>query len=262
MINLIVLITLIVMVIAYYYISKKYSNKKYYILGIFIYVFLIIYYFALSNFKININIPRLLILLILHIALFEKVYKKVNQSRKSLKIMLILIIVIIWFLDSSVLPEQYFIKFSSPIDLFNYSIVERNNNIINVVYPNENSAFIASSTDVIYLKKINNKWMYENTLYRSNGLVQFYNYPKNCNLRILKTKDNTRLLEIITLTKDVKVTDEFNSSFKVIDFGNSARYYIVLDSQLQNYSLIIDDKTYKILRNGGVIQLSRIDNIN
>lgn len=104
--------------------------------------------------------------------------------------------------------------------------------------------------------------MYENTLYRNNRLVKFYNYPDNCNLRILETKDNTRLLEIITLTKDVKVTDEFNSSFKVIDFGNSARYYIVLDSQLQNYSLIVDDKTYKILRNGGIIELSRIDNIN
>lgn len=262
MINLIILITLIVMVIAYYYISKKYSNKKYYILGIFIYVFLIIYYFALANFKINFYMPRLFILLILHITLFDNIYKKMNKLHKLLKTLLVLLIAVIVYLNLIILPEQYFIKFSSPIDLFNYSIVERNNNIINVVYPDENSAFIASSTDVIYLKKINNKWMYENTLYRNNRLVKFYNYPDNCNLRILETKDNTRLLEIITLTKDVKVTDEFNSDFKVIDFGNSARYYIVLDSQLQNYNLIVNDKTYKILRNGGVIELSRLDNIN
>lgn len=262
MINLIILIILIVMYVAYYYISKKYNNKKYYILGIFIYVFLIIYYFALANFKINFYMPRLFILLILHITLFDNIYKKMNKLHKLLKTLLVLIIAIIVYLSLIILPEQYFINFSNPVDLFNYSIVERNNNIINVVYPDENSAFIASSTDVIYLKKINNKWMYENTLYRNNRLVKFYNYPDNCNLRILETKDNTRLLEIITLTKDVKVTDEFNSSFKVIDFGNSARYYIVLDSQLQNYSLIVDDKTYKILRNGGIIELSRIDNIN
>lgn len=247
MINLIILIILIVMYVAYYYISKKYSNKKYYILGIFIYVFLIIYNLMISNWIINMNIPRISILLVLHLLLFERVFDKVTSMKKIANIFTALILAILLNFMFSLLPEMYIVKFSNPVKLFKYAYTG-NEEIINTIYNDEDKAFVVTKNNIAYLKKTNEKWMFEKFDYRNNKTLEINQIP-HCSLRVYFTSNNTKLVEITTFDKDKNIEDSVNSTFQKVEYDSSIKYYAIINNEISDYAVIIDNKKYEIIRN-------------
>lgn len=247
MINLIILIILIVMYVAYYYISKKYSNKKYYILGIFIYVFLIIYNLMISNWTINMNIPRISILLVLHLLLFERVFDKVTSMKKTANIFTVLILAILLNFMFSLLPEMYIVKFSNPVKLFKYAYAN-NEEVIKTIYNDEDNAFIVARNNIAYLKKTNGKWMFEKIDYRNNRTLEINQIP-HCSLRVYFTSNNTKLVEITALDKDKSIEDSVNSTFQKVEYDSSIKYYAIINNEISDYAVIIDNKKYEIIRN-------------
>ena len=247
MINLIILIILIAMYVVYYYISKKYSNKKYYILGIFIYVFLIIYNLMISNWTINMNIPRISILLVLHLLLFERVFDKVTSMKKIANIFTVLILAILLNFMFSLLPEMYIVKFSNPVKLFKYAYTG-NEEIINTIYNGNDGAFIVTRDNLAYLKKVKDKWVFEKTNYMNNRTLEINQIP-HCSLRVYFTSNNTKLIEITTFDKDKNIEDSVDSKFEQVEYNSSIKYYTIVSDKISDYAVIIDNKKYEIIRN-------------
>ena len=244
--NLIILFVLMIMCIVYYYISKKYNTKKYYILGILIYVFFVIYNFIMSNWTINMNIPRIFTLLILHIFLFERVFDKVTSMKKIANIFTVLILAILLNFMFSLLPEMYIIKFNNPVKLFKYAYTN-NEEIINTIYNGNDGVFIVTRNNLAYLKKVKDKWVFEKTNYMNNRTLEINQIP-HCSLRVYFTSNNTKLIEITTFDKK-EINDSVDSKFEQVEYNNSIKYYTIVSGKISDYAVIIDNKKYEIIRN-------------
>ena len=203
---------------------------------------------------------RIIIMLILILMVFIINKKTIKQWGNKKKSLFLVIAFMIFYALLSLPFENSIMSFKTPVEAFKYKFFGEN--IIKVVEDKNNTFIIygndVSSVSFTAMEKINNGWKFTNSF--TPNKIKFKIYEKYTIITIQIVNSNKKMI-IVTddnlkePISNIKINDNQNSEFSSF-YGKyrnaeyySVFYYTIIDSKIEDYQLIINDKVIENVNN-------------